>query len=76
MWYWEYKIKTLCEDGEKTFAGIVTGSTFTEAMQQIEDYYDEIIEIQMLKAIIDGVFDFKEVMDDDEFDYVISEKLI
>ena len=76
MWYWEYKVKILDADGEDTLAGIVTGNTLTEAMQQIEDYYGEIIEVQMLKAITDGVFEFRAVMDDDEFDYVISEKLI
>ena len=45
-------------------------------MKEIEDYYgDEIMEVQMLKAITDGVFEFQYVMEDPDFDFVISKKV-
>ena len=45
-------------------------------MKEIEDYYgDEIMEVQMLKAITDGVFEFQYVMEDTDFDFVISKKV-
>ena len=78
VWYWEYQLKIWNEFDEKEEmrSGIVAADTITEAMKEIEDYYgDEIMEVQMLKAITDGVFEFQYVMEDPDFDFVISKKV-
>ena len=78
VWYWEYQLKIWDEIDEKEEmrSGVVAADTITEAMKEIEDYYgDEIMEVQMLKAITDGVFEFQYVMGDPDFDFVISKKV-
>lgn len=78
VWYWEYQLKIWDEIDEKEEkrSGVVAADTITEAMKEIEDYYgDEIMEVQMLKAITDGVFEFQYVMEDPNFDFVISKKV-
>lgn len=78
VWYWEYQLKIWDEidSKEEIRSGVVTADTITEAMKEIEDYYgDEIMEVQMLKAITDGVFEFQYVMEDTDFDFVISKKV-
>jgi len=78
VWYWEYQLKIWDEIDEKEEmrSGVVAADTITEAMKEIEDYYgDEIMEVQMLKAITDGVFEFQYVMEDPDFDFVISKKV-
>ena len=78
VWYWEYQLKIWDEIDEKEEmrSGVVAANTITEAMKEIEDYYgDEIMEVQMLKAITDGVFEFQCVMEDTDFDFVISKKV-
>lgn len=78
VWYWEYQLKIWNEtdDKEEIRSGVVAADTITEAMKEIEDYYgDEIMEVQMLKAITDGVFEFQDVMEDTDFDFVISKKV-
>ena len=78
VWYWEYQLKIWDEidSKEKIRSGVVAANTITEAMKGIEDYYgDEIMEVQMLKAITDGVFEFQYVMEDTDFDFVISKKV-
>ena len=78
VWYWEYQLKIWdgVDDKEETRSGVVAADTITEAMKEIEDYYgDEITEVQMLKAITDGVFEFQYVMEDPDFDFVISKKV-
>lgn len=78
VWYWEYQLKIWddVDDKEEIRSGVVAADTITEAMKEIEDYYgDEIIEVQMLKAITDGVFEFQYVMEDSDFDFVISKKV-
>ena len=78
VWYWEYQLKIWDEtdDKEEIRSGVVAADTITEAMKEIEDYYgDEIMEVQMLKAITDGVFEFQEAMEDTDFDFVISKKV-
>lgn len=78
VWYWEYQLKIWddVDDKEEIRSGVVAADTFTEAMKEIEDYYgDEIVEVQMLKAITDGVFEFQYVMKDTDFDFVISKKV-
>ena len=78
VWYWEYQLKIWddIDEKEETRSGIVAADTITEAMKEIGDYYgDEIMEVQMLKAITDGVFEFQDVMEDTDFDFVISKKV-
>lgn len=78
VWYWEYQLKIWDEIDEKEEkrSGVVAADTITEAMKEIEDYYgDEIMEVQMLKAITDGVFEFQYAMEDPDFDFVISKKV-
>ena len=78
VWYWEYQLKVWNEidSKEEIHSGVVAADTITEAMKEIEDYYgDEIMEVQMLKAITDGVFEFQYVMEDPDFDFVISKKV-
>lgn len=78
VWYWEYQLKIWNEidSKEEIRSGVVVADTITEAMEEIEDYYgDEIMEVQMLKAITDGVFEFQYVMEDTDFDFVISKKV-
>jgi hypothetical protein len=78
VWYWEYQLKIWDEIDEKEEirSGVVAADTITEAMKEIEDYYgDEVMEVQMLKAITDGVFEFQYVMEDPDFDFVISKKV-
>lgn len=78
MWYWEYQIKIWYEadSQEEIRSGVVAANTFTEAMGEIEKYYgDEIAEVQMLKAIVDGVFDFQFVMEDTDFDFTIDKRM-
>ena len=75
VWYWEYQLKIWddIDEKEEMRSGIVAADTITEAMKEIEDYYgDEIEEVQMLKAITDGVFEFQEVMKDTDFDFAIN----
>ena len=78
VWYWEYQLKIWDEidSKEEIRSGVVAADTITEAMKEIEDYYgDEIMEVQMLKAITDGVFEFQYVMEVTDFDFVISKKV-
>lgn len=78
VWYWEYQLKIWddIDEKEEIRSGVVAADTITEAMKEIEDYYgDEIMEVQMLKAITDGVFEFQYVMEDPDFDFVISKKV-
>jgi len=78
VWYWEYQLKIWddVDDKEEIRSGVVAADTITEAMKEIEDYYgDEIMEVQMLKAITDGVFEFQYVMEEPDFDFVISKKV-
>lgn len=78
VWYWEYQLKIWNEvdSKEETRSGVVAADTIVEAMQEIEGYYgDEIMEVQMLKSITDGVFEFQYVMEDTDFDFAISRKM-
>ena len=78
VWYWEYQLKIWDEidSKEEIRSGVVAADTITEAMKEIEDYYgDEIMEVQILKAITDGAFEFQYVMEDTDFDFVISKKV-
>lgn len=77
MWYWEYQLKIWDEIDkiEDICSGVVAAGTITEAMERIDSYYgDTIMEVQMLKAITDGVFEFQYVMESTNFDFVIDRK--
>lgn len=77
VWYWEYQLKIWDEtdNKEEIRSGVVAADTITEAMKEIENYYgNEIMEVQMLKAITDGVFEFQLVMECSDFDFIISKK--
>ena len=77
IWYWEYIVKVLDidEDNPVFRAGIVAAATMTEAMKSIEEYYmEDILEINMLKAITDIVMDFDLVNSDADFDFTINKK--
>lgn len=77
MWYWEYQLKIWDEIDkiEDICSGVVAAGTITEAMERIDSYYgDTIMEVQMLKAITDGVFEFQYVMENTNFDFVIDRK--
>ena len=76
MWYYEYQVKTWNEidNKEEIVSGVVPAESIAEAVKGLDDYYD-IMEIQMLKPIFEGiVFEFQGVMEDPEFDYVINKK--
>jgi len=77
-WYWEYQIKTWnsADSQEEILSGIVAADTFTNATSELEEYYGEdLMEIQMLKAIMDGVFEFQLASEDKDFNYTINRKL-
>jgi len=77
VWYWEYQLKFWNEIDykEEIRSGVVAADTMTEAMQDIEEYYGkDIMEIQMLKPIVYGIFEFQNVMEDTDFNYIISKK--
>ncbi len=77
LWYWEYilKIWNSVDDQEEFRSGVVAATSFSEAADLIEQYYgDEIMDIETLKPIVDTVFDFDEVREDDSFDFHINEK--
>lgn len=78
FWYYEYIIKIWDDDKDREIsrAGILYADSFVSAMQELDNYYgDEIMEIQMLKAITDGVFDFQYVAEDSDFDFTINRKM-
>ena len=80
VWYYQYKVVLLNssnEDKEEIVTGIVPGTSFSDAMQRLEDFYgSEICNITTLKAVVEGeVFEFEYANEDaTDFDYVITEK--
>lgn len=78
VWYYEYQIKIWddIDHKEENVSGVVPAESFTEVVKRLNDYYTtNIMEIQMLKPIFEGiVFEFQGVMEDPEFDYVINKK--
>ena len=74
VWYYQYKVvlwdSDKCE--EEIQAGIVPGTSFSDAMQKLENYYSsDILNVTALKAI---VFEFEYVNESNDFDYMITEK--
>ena len=73
-WYYEYIIKIWddLQSEEEKCCGIVLATSLTDAMDKISLYYDNIIEVQMLKEIIEGpVFDFQDVAECYDFDFIV-----
>lgn len=78
VWYYQYEV-TLYNSGtckEETQAGIVPGTSFSDAMQKLENYYSsDIINVTALKAISEGeIFEFEYVNESNDFDYEITKK--
>ena len=77
-WFYQYKVKVSWnEEATTLLSGIVPAHSLVGAAKLLEDYYgeDSLLEIQMLKPIIEGpVFEFNLVTGDDNFDYQITAK--
>lgn len=79
VWYYQYKAVLWNSDErkEEIVTGIVPGTSLSDVMQKLENFYgDEIFNINTLKAVSEGeVFEFEYVNDPTiGFDYVITEK--
>lgn len=79
LWYWEYILKIWNDiDGQEEYrSGVVAATSFSEAADLIEQYYgNEIMNVESLQPICDTVFDFDDVMEDEDsnFDFQISRK--
>ena len=78
VWYYQYEVvlwdSDKCE--EEIQAGIVPGTSFSDAMQKLENYYSsDILNVTALKAISEGeVFEFEYANESNDFDYMITEK--
>ena len=70
--YWEYalKIYNQAEGIEETRCGVLSADNVKEAMDTIYSYYgDEIFEIESLKEIGDTLLDFKDIEEDEGYDF-------
>lgn len=78
IWYYQYTILFYdCVDmKEEVRSGVLPAASWKEAAEILEEFYkDELMEIHMLKPIIDGkVFDFTEAENSGDFDFTIEEK--
>ena len=78
VWYYEYIVKIWndIENKEEIRCGVVAAESMVEATKEICNYYgEEIMEIQMLKAIVDGkVFEFDYATEDTDFDFRFVKK--
>ena len=69
VWYYQYKVVLLNsskdEDKEEIVNGIVPGTSFSDVVQKLENFYGhELINITTLKTVFDGeVFEFESVND-------------
>lgn len=78
IWYYEYTVKIWdnVDDREEIRSGVVPAESMMDAMQELNDYYDNITEVQMLKAIVEGtVFEFQLAAEDPDCDFVFSRKI-
>lgn len=78
IWYYEYTVKIWdnVDDREEIRSGVVPAESIMDAMQELNDYYDNITEVQMLKAIVEGtVFEFQLAAEDPGCDFVFSRKI-
>jgi len=75
VYYYFYTVEVLwSEDDTSTniYSGIVLAYSMEDAVKKLENYYDTIVTIKNLKAIMSGaVFEFNTV---NNFDFVITKK--
>ena len=75
VYYYFYTVEVLwSEDDPSTniYSGIVLAYSMEDAVKKLENYYDTIVTIKNLKAIMSGaVFEFNTV---NNFDFVITKK--
>lgn len=79
IWYYEYTVKIWEQIDSKEIicSGLVPASSFTNAIELLETkwYGDDILEIQMLKPVYEGVvFEFQHAAEDKTLDFVINKK--
>lgn len=78
VYYYFYTVEVLwSEDDASTniYSGIVPACSMENAVKKLENYYDTIVTIKNLKAIMSGaVFEFNIVNNSDNFDFVITKK--
>ncbi len=78
IWYYQYEVTLWNSEKckEEIQAGIVPGTSFSDAMQKLENYYSsDILNVTALKAISEGeVFEFEYANESNDFDYEITEK--
>ena len=78
VYYYFYTVEVLwSEDDTSTniYSGIVLAYSMEDAVKKLENYYDIIVTIKNLKAIMSGaVFEFNIVNNSDNFDFVITKK--
>ena len=78
VYYYFYTVEVLwSEDDTSTniYSGIVLAYSMEDAVKKLENYYDTIVTIKNLKAIMSGaVFEFNLVNNSDNFDFVITQK--
>ncbi len=75
LWFWQYEVLILEERKQKIRSGLCVGDTMSEVVSWLEGYYgDELMELHMLKPVIEGVFEFDFMSKDDSFDFTISRK--
>lgn len=76
-WYYEYTIKFYDEIDDKmeTRSGIIPADCLVSVINELEEFYGNIIEIQTLKCLTEGiVFDFNDAKECKDFDYIINKK--
>lgn len=75
MFFWLYKIKYDIEGKTRIANGVVTGETFTEAMEKIErNYGRELVCVDCLKYIYDSdCLDFEAAEEYANIDIFIKE---
>ena len=79
IWYYEYTVKIWqpYDSKETICSGLVPASSFINAIELLETkwYGNDILEIQMLKPIYEGiVFEFQHAAEDTTLDFVINKK--
>ena len=78
VYYYFYTVEVLwSEDDTSTniYSGIVLAYSMEDAVKKLENYYDTIVTIKNLKAVMSGaVFEFNLVNNSDNFDFVITQK--
>ena len=76
-YYYFYTVEVICTDDPTPtdYSGVVLAYSMEDAVKKLDNYYDAIVTIKNLKAIIEGeVFEFDFVNNSDIFDFVITKK--